>query len=147
MYWAGDRLGPDRVKTAYAYKNLLQQNGMLALGSDFPVEDINPLYGFHAAVARQDAKGYPAGGFQMDNALSREEALRGMTAWAAYGNFEEKEKGSIGPGKLADFVVLDADIMKAPAANLRTVKVIQTFIGGKEVYNRHGVKLAVNSEQ
>ncbi|MBD0260392.1 MAG: amidohydrolase family protein, partial [Cytophagales bacterium] len=142
MYWAGDRLGPERVKTAYAYKNLLRQNGMLALGSDFPVEDINPLYGFHAAVARQDAKGYPAGGFQMDNALSREEALRGMTAWAAFGNFEEKEKGSIESGKLADFVVLDADIMKAPAAALRSVKVLQTFIGGKEVYNRHGVKLA-----
>jgi len=142
MYWAGDRLGKDRVQTAYAYKNLLRQNGMLALGSDFPVEDINPLYGFHAAVARQDAKGYPAGGFQMDNALTREEALRGMTTWAAYSNFEEKEKGSIGPGKLADFVVLEADIMKVPVAGLRTVKVRQTFIGGKEVYNRDGARLA-----
>jgi hypothetical protein len=93
-------------------------------------------------VARQDAEGFPAGGFQMDNALSREEALRGMTTWAAYGNFEEKEKGSIGPGMLADFVILEADIMKAPAADLRAVKVLQTFIGGKEVYNRDGVKLA-----
>ncbi len=142
MYWAGDRLGPERVKTAYAYKNLLRQNGMVALGSDFPVEDINPLYGFHSAVARQDEKGYPAGGFQPENALSREEALRGMTIWAAWSNFEEQEKGSIGRGKFADFVMLDADIMKAEAARLRNVKVEKTYIGGREMYNRAGDRVA-----
>ncbi len=142
MYWAGDRLGPERVKTAYAYKNLLRQNGMVALGSDFPVEDINPLYGFHSAVARQDEKGYPAGGFQPENALSREEALRGMTIWAAWSNFEEQEKGSIGRGKFADFVMLDADIMKAEAARLRNVKVKKTYIGGREMYNRAGDRVA-----
>jgi predicted amidohydrolase YtcJ len=142
MYWAGDRLGQDRVKTAYAYKDLLGQTGMVALGSDFPVEDINPLYGFHSAVARQDDKGYPDGGFQPENALSREEALRGMTIWAAYSNFEEKEKGSIEKGKFADFVLLEADIMKAEPSRLRTVKVEKTYIGGKEMYNRKGDRVA-----
>ena len=136
MYWAGERLGQERVKTAYAYRALYRQNQRLAFGSDFPVEDIRPLYGFHAAVARQDAKAYPAGGFQPENALSREDALRGMTIWAAHSNFEEKEKGSIEPGKFADFVVLEEDVMKVAAPRIRNAKVFQTFVNGQQVYVR-----------
>ena len=136
MYWAGERLGPERMAHAYAYQALLKQNGLLPLGSDFPVEDINPLYGFHAAVARQDAKNYPATGFQKENALSREQALRGMTIWAAYANFEEKEKGSIEQQKYADFVILDSDIVTLDLSKLRTVPVRQTFVNGEEVYRR-----------
>lgn len=136
MYWAHERLGNERVKTAYAYGNLLNGNGLIALGSDFPVEDINPLYGFHAAVARQDPRNYPPGGYQVENAISREDALRGMTIWAAYSNFEENEKGSIERGKFADFVILDADIIKADPTQLRNIAVNQTFLGGKSVYVR-----------
>ena len=135
MYWADERLGPERIKTAYAFKDLLQQNGYIALGSDFPVEFVNPLYGFHAAVARMDDKGYPEGGFQMENALSREEALRGMTIWAAHANFEDKTRGSIEKGKFADFVILEKDIMKIPLPEIRQVKVVRTVIGGESLYS------------
>ncbi|HYK76294.1 MAG TPA: amidohydrolase [Daejeonella sp.] len=136
MYWAGDRLGAERLKGAYAYKQLLQQNSWLVLGTDFPVENINPMLTFYAAVVRKDAKGYPANGFQMENALSREEALRGMTIWAAKGSFEEKEKGSIEAGKLADFVILDQDIMKAEPMELLKTKVLNTYINGENVYKK-----------
>jgi len=134
MNWAGQRLGPMRIKTAYAYKDLLDQNGMLALGSDFPVEHINPLYGFHAAVVRKDANNLPENGFQSENKITREQALKGMTIWAAYANFEEHLKGSIEPGKLADFVVLEKDIMLCPEIDLRNIKVFATYIGGEKVY-------------
>lgn len=134
MDWAHERLGEERVKNAYAYQELLKQNGKLVLGSDFPVEDINPIYGFHSAVARQDDDNLPEGGFQPENSLSREEALKGMTIWAAFGQFEEKEKGSIAKGKLADFVILDRDIMKVPHEELRDTKVVQTHSGGEKVY-------------
>lgn len=134
MYWAGERLGPERVKTAYAYQDLLRATGRLALGSDFPVEYLNPLFGFHAAVARQDAKNFPQGGFQPENAISREAALRGMTEWAAWAAFEDEQKGTLTPGKWADFVILDQDIMTAPAARLRDVKVLGTYVQGERVY-------------
>ncbi len=135
MYWAGDRLGNERVKGAYAYKQLLNQNGWMPLGTDFPVEDISPFKTFYAAVVRKDAKGWPENGYQIENALSREEALRGMTIWAAKANFEEKEKGSLEKGKLADFVILDADIMKEAPEKLLQIKVLKTFLGGEEVYD------------
>ncbi|RCR71633.1 amidohydrolase [Larkinella punicea] len=134
MYWAADRLGPIRVKGAYAFNDLMKQNGMIAFGSDFPVEAPNPLYGFHAAVARVDAKGFPAGGYQMENAVDRASALKAMTSWAAYANFEDHLRGSIEPGKQADFVVLQQDIMKIPAPQLRGVKVLQTWIGGERLF-------------
>lgn len=134
MYWAGDRLGEPRVKTAYTFKDLLDQNGYVALGSDFPVENINPMYTFHAAVARQDAENWPEGGWQPENKLSREEALRGMTIWAAHSNFEENEKGSIEPGKMADFIFTEKDMMKAPESELRNLKVTSTYLNGKRVY-------------
>ncbi len=134
MYWAGERLGAQRLPDAYAYKALLEQYGQVALGSDFPVEDINPLYGFHAAVARQDAKSYPAGGFQPANALTRQQALRGMTTWAAHAAFEDRRKGQLKPGMLADFVVLKTDLMTAPNEQLHDLKVQQTWIGGRRVF-------------
>jgi predicted amidohydrolase YtcJ len=136
MYWAADRLGPVRVKGAYAFKDMMKQNGFIAFGSDFPVEAPNPLYGFHAAVARVDAKGFPAGGFQMENAVDRTSALKAMTSWAAYANFEDHLRGSIEPGKQADFVVLQQDIMKIPAPELREVKVWQTWVGGEKLFQR-----------
>lgn len=136
MYWAADRLGPDRIGNAYAYRNLLDSYGMLAIGSDFPVEGINPLYGFHAAVARVDAAGMPLGGFQIENAISRDDALRGMTIWAAYACFQEGRRGSIERGKDADFVMLDDDIMLADVEKLRDITVIRTVIAGKTVFSR-----------
>jgi predicted amidohydrolase YtcJ len=135
MYWAKDRVGAERMKGAYAYKQLLQQNGWLPLGTDFPVEDISPIKTFYAAVVRQDAQGFPDGGFQPGDALTREEALRGMTIWAARSNFEEKEKGSLEKGKFADFVILDRDIMKIDAKELLNVKVMSTFCNGEMVYD------------
>ncbi len=134
MYWAEDRLGPDRIKTAYTFKDLLDQNGTIALGSDFPVEDINPMYGFHSAVARRDAKNWPEEGFQMENKLSREEALKGTTIWAAHANFEEDKKGSIEVGKLADFVIFQEDIMELAYEKLRDAKVKNTYVSGQRVY-------------
>ena len=136
MYWAVDRLGKERVKGAYAYKELLRQNAWIPLGTDFPVEDISPFKTFYAAVFRMDAKGYPAGGFQTENALSREEAIRGMTIWAAKAAFEEGEKGSLEKGKLADFIILDHDLMKAPAADVIDAKVLATYISGVKVYGK-----------
>ncbi|WP_282049837.1 amidohydrolase [Maribacter aquivivus] len=129
MYWAEDRLG-ERVKGAYAYKTLLKKAGTIALGTDFPVEDVSPFLTFYAAVARQDTSGYPKGGFQMEEALSREETLKGMTIWAAYSNFEEDEKGSIEPGKLADFVIYDKDMMTVPVSEIPTIRAEQTFVNG-----------------
>ncbi|WP_405398900.1 amidohydrolase [Maribacter sp. Asnod2-G09] len=129
MYWAEDRLG-ERVKGAYAYKTLLNKAGTIALGTDFPVEDVSPFLTFYAAVARQDTSGYPKGGFQMEEALSREETLKGMTIWAAYSNFEEDEKGSIEPGKVADFVIYDKDMMTVPVAEIPTIRAEQTFVNG-----------------
>lgn len=134
MYWAEERLGKDRLPHAYAYQSLLQENSMIANGSDFPVEDINPLYGFYAAVARQDKKGFPEGGFQASDSLNREQALKAMTIWAAYSNFEEKEKGSIEAGKMADFVILEKDIMTSPIRETRDTKVLATYLAGKKVY-------------
>ncbi len=136
MYWAADRLGAERVKGAYAYQQLLQQNGWLPLGTDFPVEDISTIKTFYAAVIRKDAKGWPASGYQMENALTREQALRGMTIWAARSNFEENEKGSLEKGKLADFVILDADLMKVAPEYLLGVKVIKTYLGGEQVFSK-----------
>lgn len=134
MYWAGERVGPVRIKGGYAYKQLMLQNGWLPNGSDFPIEDINPLFGFFAGFARMDQSGYPEGGWMMENALSREECLRAMTIWAAKSCFEENERGSIEPGKLADFVVLDEDIMKIEPLKVPKAKVLETWIAGEKVF-------------
>jgi predicted amidohydrolase YtcJ len=136
MYWAGDRLGKDRVKGAYAFKQLLNQNGWIPLGTDFPVEDISPFKTFYAAVIRKDAKGWPENGYQTENALTREEALRGITIWAAKANFEEKEKGSLEKGKFADFVILDKDLLKTDEKELLQTIVLKTFLNGEKVYEK-----------
>ena len=135
MYWAEDRIGKKRIGNAYAYKQLLEQNNWLALGTDFPVEDISPFKTFLAAVYRQDTKGFPEAGFQMNNALTREQTIRGMTIWAAQSAFEEKQKGSLVPGKSADFMILDKDLMKCSKEDVLKVKVMGTFIDGEKVYS------------
>jgi predicted amidohydrolase YtcJ len=134
MYWAGERLGPEREKGAYAYKKLLEQNGWLVNGTDFPVESINPLYTFYAAVARKDMKGYPEGGFHPENALNREEALKSITLWPAKGSFEETRKGSLEAGKFADFVILEEDIMEIEISKVPEVRVLETYLDGEKVY-------------
>ncbi|MBP2284448.1 putative amidohydrolase YtcJ [Flavobacterium sp. CG_23.5] len=133
MYWAVERLGKERLKNAYAYKKLLQKGGIVALGTDFPVEEVNPMLTFHAAVARKDSKNFPKGGFQMENALTREETLKGMTIWAAYSNFEEKEKGSLEAGKWADFVIYDQDLMKVNENKIVKMIPLATYLKGTKV--------------
>lgn len=131
MYWAEDRVGAERIKGAYAYKDLLNAYGKVALGTDFPVEQVSPFLTFYAAVARQDIEEFPEGGFQTENALSREETLKGMTIWAAHSNFEEEEKGSIEVGKFADFIILDKDIMTVDIKEITSIKVLKTVVGGE----------------
>jgi hypothetical protein len=132
--WAGDRLGPERIGHAYAYKDLLQELGLLALGTDFPVEGIDPLQTFRSAVLRQAADGWPEGGYHVENALSREEALRGMTLWNALATFTENEVGTLEAGKRADFTVLDRDLLTVPADQLKRAKVRATFVNGERVH-------------
>lgn len=134
MYWAKDRLGAERMRGAYAYQELLQQNGWLPLGTDFPVEDISPFKTFYAAAVRKDAKGFPPEGFQKELALTREQALRGMTIWAAKAGFLEQEVGSLEKGKKADFIILDQDLMQVADTALLATKVLKTYVGGKRVY-------------
>ncbi|MCK4852614.1 MAG: amidohydrolase [Bacteroidales bacterium] len=136
MYWAEDRVGPVRIKGAYAYRQLLHENGWLPNGSDFPVEHINPLYGYYALFARKDHEGWPEGGYQMEQALTREEAIRAMTIWAARSAFEEDEKGSLEPGKLADFIITGEDLLTIPEQDIPGLMIRQTYIGGEMVYTR-----------
>lgn len=134
MEWADERLGEERVQNAYTYKELLDWAGKLALGTDFPVEKVNPLHTFYAAVARKSLEGNPQGGYQTANALSRSEALKGMTSWAAYANFEEDFKGSIEIGKVADLVILSKDIMTVKESEILQAKVVATLMDGEVVY-------------
>ena len=134
MYWAEKWIGAERMKGAYAYKKLLDLHGKLPLGTDFPIEQVNPFLTFYAAVARKDSKGFPEAGFQMQDALSRREAIQGMTIWAAYAAFEENEKGSIEAGKFADFIVLDRDIMTVAIDEVLAAQVLKTVLGGEVVF-------------
>ena len=135
MYWAEDRVGPKRIKGAYAYKTLLKKSNVIGLGTDFPVEKVNPFHTFYASTSRKDLNSYPENGFEIENSLSREETLKGMTIWAAFLNFEEKEKGSIEVGKYADFIVIDRDIMKVDLLSSAKTKVLKTFLSGNLVYS------------
>ena len=134
MYWAATRIGPQRIKTAYAYKQLLETNNWIPLGTDFPVEDISPFKTFYAAVTRKDAKGFPDKGFQTENALTRQQALRGMTIWAAKAAFEENLKGSLEAGKSADFIILDNDLMNCEIPNILKTRVNATYVNGIKVF-------------
>ena len=135
MYWAYDRLG-ERIEGAYAFKDLLSSSKRIALGTDFPVERVNPFHTFYSSIERKDLSGYPANGFQIENALSREETLKGMTIWGAYFNFEENEKGSIEKGKSADFIIIDQNIMEIEAVKIPNTKVLKTFVDGELVYQK-----------
>jgi len=133
MAWAEDRLGTERIAGAYALQSLKNQLGFIALGTDFPVDDLSPIHNFYAAVFRQDLKGEPKGGYRIEEALTREDALRGITIWAALAGFEEEKKGSLEPGKQADFVILNVDLLKAPKESILNAKVIDTFVAGKSM--------------
>jgi predicted amidohydrolase YtcJ len=135
MDWAIDRLGKERIKRAYAYKDLLDWSGILALGTDFPVENISPFETFYAAVARKVPGDSSSQVFQPSNALSRYEALLGLTRWAAYANFEDNEKGSIEVGKYADFIILDQDIMKVKIDRVLNTRIVATIVNGKIVFS------------
>ncbi|MHB0754356.1 amidohydrolase [Polaribacter sp. M15] len=134
MYWAEERIGKKRMKGAYAFKDLLNRYGKIALGTDFPVEKVNPFLTFYASTFRKDLEGFPKDGFQMNNALNRNQTLKGMTIWAAYSNFEEEEKGTIEIGKFADFVILNQDIMTISGDKIPNTKVIATYLNGEKVY-------------
>ncbi len=136
MYWAGNRLGDTRLRGAYAWRSLLESGVIIPNGSDFPVEHVDPLISFKASVSRQDARGWPAGGWFPEQRMTRDEALKSMTLWPAYSAFQEDELGSLAKGKRADFVVLDQDIMRVPDAVLPATKVISTWVGGRKVYER-----------
>ena len=135
MYWAEERIGSSRLEGAYAYKKLLDMSGRISLGTDFPVEEVSPLLTFFAAVARQDKDFFPEGGYLYKNKLSRMEALSGMTKWGAYANFEEDQKGSIEIGKVADFVILDRDIMLVKESNILKTRIVATLLNGNIVYS------------
>lgn len=136
MYWAGNRLGVARLPGAYAWRSLLDTGLPIPNGSDFPVENVNPLLSFHSAVSRQDGANWPTDGWYPEQRMTREEALRSMTLWPAYAGFQEDILGSLTPGKLADFVVLDQDIMRVPAEMILDTNVLSTWVGGRAVYER-----------
>ncbi|MGE5049683.1 MAG: amidohydrolase, partial [Deltaproteobacteria bacterium] len=135
MGWAEQRLGPERIRGAYAWRSLLDTGVVIPNGTDFPVEQVNPLLTFHAAVTRQDPRGAPDGGWYPAQRMSREEALRSMTIWAAWAGFQESVMGSLAPGKYADFVVLDRDILTVPESEILDARVLATWVGGREVYD------------
>jgi predicted amidohydrolase YtcJ len=135
MYWARERVGSERIRGAYAYNDLLKSAGMVISGSDFPVENLNPLHGFYAAVSRKDHKGFPDGGFQTENKMSRENTLRSFTIWPAYGSFRETESGSLEVGKWADFIILEKDIMNIEEKEIWNTRVLSTYIKGSKVYH------------
>ena len=135
MPWAEKRVGPERIKGAYAWRSVKDSGAHLPLSSDFPGETLNPFYGIYAAITRQDPQGNPPGGWHSEQKLMLEEALRGYTTEAAYAEFEETNKGSIEKGKLADLTVISQDIQKVPPPQILSIHALQTFVGGKIVYD------------
>jgi predicted amidohydrolase YtcJ len=135
MYWAETRIGKHRLVGAYAYNALLQQSGSIALGTDFPVEEVNPFKTFYAATVRKDNQQFPNEGYLPENKLTPIDALKGMTIWGAYENFEDKEKGSIEVGKVADFIILDRDIVRVNEKKILKTRVVATLLDGEIVYS------------
>jgi predicted amidohydrolase YtcJ len=137
MGWAEKRVGPERIKGAYAWRSLLKTQIHLPLSSDFPGETLNPFYGIYAATTRQDVVGNPPGGWHPEQRLTLDEALRGYTREAAYAEFEEKQEGSLEPGKLADLIVIDKDItqLESRPKEMLSIRVMKTFTGGKLVFD------------
>jgi predicted amidohydrolase YtcJ len=136
MYWADERLGAPRLAGAYAWMSLARSGARLAFGSDFPVEQVDPMLGIYAAVTRQDRAGEPPGGWLPGERLDRARTIRAFTRDAAWAGFMENEVGSLEAGKQADFIVLDRDIMTVPDAGLADVRVLQTWVGGERVFSR-----------
>lgn len=134
MRWVEDRVGPERARGAYAWASLIRAGVPIAGGSDFPVESHNPFLGLHAAVTRQNLGGDPPGGWRPEERMTRDEALRSFTIWAARASFEEDVKGSITPGKMADFIVIDRDVMTCDAQDIPETRVLRTVIGGETVF-------------
>jgi hypothetical protein len=131
---AEKRVGPERIKGAYAWRKFLDTGAVIPNGTDAPVEKVNPFHVLFASVTRQSRDGEPAGGWYPEEKMTREEALRSYTIWAAYAAFEETIKGSIREGKLADFIVIDRDYMKCPDSEIKDIRVMQTILGGKVVF-------------
>ncbi len=136
MYWAEARLGPDRVKGAYAWRSLVRAGSIIVGGSDAPNDNLSPLDGIYAACTRRDRNGYPLDGWQPQEKLTREEAVRCYTNWAAFGAFEERSKGSLEPGKWADLTILSNDILRCDAPEILSTLVEATVVGGRFVYLR-----------
>jgi predicted amidohydrolase YtcJ len=136
MYWAPNRLGYSRSLGGYAWRSLLNTGVIIPNGTDFPVEDVDPLKTFHSAVTRQDANNWPTGGWFPDQRMTREEALKSMTIWPAHAAFQEKELGTLTPGKYADFVILDRDIMRVAPESILGTRVVATYVSGRAVYER-----------
>ena len=135
MGWAEARLGPQRIQGAYAWQSVLKSDAHLPLSSDFPGETMNPFYGIYAAITRQDPQGNPQGGWYPEQRLTLGEAMRGYTIEGAYAEFEENNKGSIEPGKLADMTVISEDITKVTPKQILNIRVLKTFVGGRIVYD------------
>jgi predicted amidohydrolase YtcJ len=136
MPWAEQRIGSERIRGAYAWRTVLDSGARLALGSDFPVEDVNPFFGIHSAVTRQNHNGAPDGGWYPSQRLTLAEVIRGFTSDAAFAAFEEQSRGTIEPGKLADFTIVEGDLYSMPHSDLYKAKVRMTVVGGVVVYRR-----------
>lgn len=137
MNMAESRVGPDRIKGAYAWQTFLEQGTIIAGGSDFPVEEVNPFYGLYSAVTRQDHEGMPPGGWYSEHRMSRIEALRAFTLDAAYSAHQEEIIGTLEPGKWADFIVIDRDFFEIDASQIWQTEVLETWVAGEKVYSRN----------
>ena len=138
MYWAEQRLGPERIGGAYAWRKIMDGGGLIACGSDFPVESPNPLWGIYAAVTRRDREGWPEGGWHAEECMTMGEAIEGFTTHAAFAGFMEHVKGTITTHMDADFTILDRDPFDGPPEGLLKTRVVYTIVNGKVLYDAHG---------